>query len=142
MNTSTCTDSIITETSSITANDDIEKNITGIIITINKLKHYAFLKRIDNETKPHIFAREASIIKNDHRPNFYIGDKCKFDIKRTSKGFEAININIMEINPYRIPKLTKKQMKKKNYQKPIHNARELFQSTITNLFHEALKSTQ
>ncbi|CAF4116882.1 unnamed protein product [Rotaria magnacalcarata] len=101
MNTSTCTDSIITETSSITANDDIEKNITGIIITINKLKHYAFLKRIDNETKPHIFAREASIIKNDHRPNFYIGDK-------SSKGFEAININIMEINPYRIPKLTKK----------------------------------
>ncbi|CAF1217418.1 unnamed protein product [Rotaria sordida] len=62
----------------------IEKDVLGTVVTVNKAKHYAFIKRTDNNLYRDIFARDISIIKNEHKPIFLISDTCKFDIKKSN----------------------------------------------------------
>ncbi|CAF1076196.1 unnamed protein product [Rotaria sordida] len=56
-----------------------EKSIRGTVVTVNRLKHYAFIKRKDKVESRDVFAREASIINELHQKKFFISDSCKFD---------------------------------------------------------------
>ncbi|CAF3433267.1 unnamed protein product [Rotaria sp. Silwood2] len=66
-----------------------------------------------------IFAREASIIHQSYQGKFFLSDKCKFDVIKTIKGLEAVNIQITE-----------------------RNIKNVFKSTIAELFIEALKKNK
>ncbi|CAF1554415.1 unnamed protein product [Rotaria sp. Silwood1] len=129
--TSTSSESISTN---ISASNCImtEKNIIGTVVTVNRLKHYAFIKRNDNDLHQDIFARDVSIKKNQHKQTFFISDQ-------SSRGFEAINITIIQRNIDSIGRLKKIPKKKTNDHQPKKDSYALFQSTITNLFREALK---
>ncbi|CAF1177711.1 unnamed protein product [Rotaria sp. Silwood1] len=127
--TSTSSESISTN---ISASNCIitEKNIIGTVVTVNRLKHYAFIKRNDNDLHQDIFARDVSIKKNQHKQTFFISDQCKFDIKKTSRGFEAINITIIQRNIDSIGRLKKISKKKTNDHQPKKDSYALFQSTM------------
>ncbi|CAF1405512.1 unnamed protein product [Rotaria sordida] len=73
-----------------------EKGIRGAVVTVNRLKHYAFIKRKDKVESRDIFAREASIINELHQKKLFISDSCKFDTIKTARGIEAVNIKIEE----------------------------------------------
>ncbi|CAF4740417.1 unnamed protein product [Rotaria sp. Silwood2] len=65
----------------------VEQNIQGSIVMVNRRKHYAFIKRMDNVQQRDIFARDSSIISKTQIPNFLISDKCTFDMKKSTKKF-------------------------------------------------------
>ncbi|CAF3475115.1 unnamed protein product [Rotaria socialis] len=92
----------------------VETGVHGTIITVNRFKHYAFLKRNDKNQYKDIFAQEASIINQSSQRKFFVSDKCKFDVIKTIKGLEAVNIQITERNIKSIsqlPKIPKKKRK-------------------------------
>ncbi|CAF4270126.1 unnamed protein product [Adineta steineri] len=93
----------------------IEKGVCGTVITVNRLRHYAFIKRKNNMHSRDIFAREIS----------------------PQRGLEAINIQIVERNVDTISKLSKIP-KKKTGKENEQVSSELFKQTITELFREAL----
>ncbi|CAF3871820.1 unnamed protein product, partial [Rotaria sp. Silwood1] len=57
-----------------------------------------------------------SIINQSYQRKFFLSDKCKFDVIKTIKGLEAVNIQITE-----------------------RNIKNVFKSTIAELFIETLK---
>ncbi|UJR38867.1 hypothetical protein I4U23_031535 [Adineta vaga] len=66
-----------------------------------------------------IFAREASIVNPSAREKkLFISDKCEFDVIKTSKGHEAVNIQVVERNIKSVSQLPK--IPKKN-KKPVNN---------------------
>ncbi|CAF1957065.1 unnamed protein product [Rotaria magnacalcarata] len=91
----------------------LEKGIKGTVVTVNRMKHYAFLKRKDKIESRDIFAREAPILNEIHQRKFFVADTCKFDIMKTQRGVEAVNIKIEERNINSISKLPKIPKKKK-----------------------------
>ncbi|CAF1535348.1 unnamed protein product, partial [Rotaria sp. Silwood1] len=105
-----------------------EKGIRGTIVTVNRLKHYAFIKRKDKVESRDIFAREASIINELHQKKFFISDSCKFDTIKTARGIEAVNIKIEERHINSIAKLPKIP-KKKETNEQTHISADLFRST-------------
>ncbi|CAF3598048.1 unnamed protein product [Rotaria sp. Silwood1] len=118
-----------------------EKGIRGTIVTVNRLKHYAFIKRKDKVESRDIFAREASIINELHQKKFFISDSCKFDTIKTARGIEAVNIKIEERHINSIAKLPKIP-KKKETNEQTHISADLFRSTIADLFREALNKNK
>ncbi|CAF1500657.1 unnamed protein product [Rotaria sp. Silwood1] len=58
----------------------IERDVTGSVITINRLKHYSFIKRKDYVDSKDIFARDASIVNETRQQKLFISDLVKFDI--------------------------------------------------------------
>ncbi|CAF4617657.1 unnamed protein product, partial [Rotaria sp. Silwood2] len=58
-----------------------------------------------------------------------MADTCRFDIMKPPRGYEAININIIERNINSIRKLPKIPKKKETDSKPTEIFGELFQST-------------
>ncbi|CAF1527492.1 unnamed protein product [Adineta ricciae] len=88
------------------------KDIKGTIVTINRLKHYGFIKRRDRVESHDIFAREVSTINETRQRKFFVSDTCKFDIMKTPRGVEAVNIKIIERNINSISKLPKIPKKK------------------------------
>ncbi|CAF3377947.1 unnamed protein product [Rotaria socialis] len=140
METSTSTTSISTEVSiSNSSIIIIEKDVIGTVVSVNKLKHYAFIKRIDNHEQQDVFARDVSIIKNERKPIFLISDRCKFDIKKTTRGFEAINISIIQRTDLPISKFKKIPKKKIQDQQKTEESLQLLKSSIIDLLREALK---
>ncbi|CAF1435590.1 unnamed protein product [Adineta steineri] len=116
----------------------IEKGVCGTIITVNRLRHYAFIKRKNNMHSRDIFAREISIINEPiNKRKLFLHDTCKFDLIRTQRGLEAINIQIVERNVDTISKLSKIPRKKSEKENEQVSS-ELFKQTITELFREAL----
>ncbi|CAF1401501.1 unnamed protein product [Rotaria sordida] len=131
METSASTASMSTEKT--TSNSIIiEKDIPGKVISINKMKHYAFIRRTDNNSHQDIFARDISIIKVANKPVFFISDLCTFDIIKTSRGFEAVNIIIVKRNIDSISKFKKIPKKKNNTNRESEkrDSLELFKSTM------------
>ncbi|CAF1304506.1 unnamed protein product [Rotaria sordida] len=61
----------------------IEKGVKGSFVTVNRFKHFGFIKRKDKTEWPDIFAREASIIDQVHPKKFFVADTCKFDIMKS-----------------------------------------------------------
>ncbi|CAF4534804.1 unnamed protein product [Rotaria socialis] len=114
----------------------LEKGVKGTVVTVNRIKHYSFIKRKDKIQSQDIFAREASIINESNQRKFFISDTCKFDLIKTQRGLEAVNINIIERNINSISKLPKIPKKKENEETQIST--EFFKQTITELFREAL----
>ncbi|CAF1553152.1 unnamed protein product [Adineta ricciae] len=107
------------------------KDIKGTIVTINRLKHYGFIKRRDRVESHDIFAREVSTINETRQRKFFVSDTCKFDIMKSKffnfndvinntflflypapRGVEAVNIKIIERNINSISKLPKIPKKK------------------------------
>ncbi|CAF2041906.1 unnamed protein product [Rotaria magnacalcarata] len=92
----------------------LEKGIKGTVVTVNRMKHYAFIKTVKDKIESRdIFAREASILNEIHQRKFFVADTCKFDIMKTQRGVEAVNIKIEERNINSISKLPKIPKKKK-----------------------------
>ncbi|CAF4724101.1 unnamed protein product, partial [Rotaria sp. Silwood1] len=60
----------------------IEKGVKGSFVTVNRFKHFGFIKRKDKIEWPDIFAREASIIDQVRPKKFFVADTCKFDIMK------------------------------------------------------------
>ncbi|CAF4381071.1 unnamed protein product, partial [Adineta steineri] len=61
----------------------IEKGVCGTIITVNRLRHYAFIKRKNNMHSRDIFAREISIINEPiNKRKLFLHDTCNFDLIR------------------------------------------------------------
>ncbi|CAF1114494.1 unnamed protein product, partial [Rotaria sp. Silwood1] len=58
----------------------IERDVTGSVVTINRLKHYSFIKRKDYVDSKDIFARDASIVNETRQQKLFISDLVKFDI--------------------------------------------------------------
>ncbi|CAF1368846.1 unnamed protein product [Rotaria sp. Silwood1] len=58
----------------------IERDVTGSVVTINRLKHYSFIKRNDYVDSKDIFARDASIVNETRQQKLFISDLVKFDI--------------------------------------------------------------
>ncbi|CAF1473967.1 unnamed protein product [Adineta steineri] len=117
----------------------IEKNVQGCFVTVNQLKHFGFIKRKSETPSPNVFAREASILDKVRPKKFFVGDKCRFDLIKTLRGYEAINIDILERNINSINKLGKIPMKKKDTEpKQTEISNDLFQSTLAMLFREAI----
>ncbi|CAF1454246.1 unnamed protein product [Adineta steineri] len=115
-----------------------EKGVCGTVITVNRLRHYAFIKRKNNMHSRDIFAREISIINEPiNKRKLFLHDTCKFDLIRTQRGLEAINIQIVERNVDTISKLSKIPRKKSEKENEQVSS-ELFKQTITELFREAL----
>ncbi|CAF1941188.1 unnamed protein product [Rotaria magnacalcarata] len=117
----------------------VETGVHGTIITVNRFKHYAFLKRNDKNQYKDIFAREASIINQSSQRKFFLSDKCKFDVIKTIKGLEAVNIQITERNIKSISQLPKIPKKKENNEEQMEMLKDVFKSTIAELFIETLK---
>ncbi|CAF3336594.1 unnamed protein product [Rotaria socialis] len=133
METSTATTSISTEVSiSNSSIIIIEKDVIGTVVSVNKLKHYAFIKRIDNDQQQDVFARDVSIIKNERKPIFLISD-------RSTRGFEAINISIIQRTDLPISKFKKIPKKKIQDQQKTQESLQLLKSSIIDLLREALK---
>ncbi|CAF1444658.1 unnamed protein product [Rotaria sordida] len=118
-----------------------EKGIRGTVVTVNRLKHCAFIKRKDKVESRDIFAREASIINELHQKKFFISDSCKFDTIKTARGIEAVNIKIEERHINSIAKLPKIS-KKKETNEQTHISADLFRSTIADVFREALNKNK
>ncbi|CAM4812549.1 unnamed protein product [Rotaria magnacalcarata] len=118
----------------------IERDVKGSVVTINRLKHYSFIKRRDYVDSKDIFARDASIVNETRQQKLFISDLVKFDIIQTSRGQEAVNIKIIERNINSISKLPKIPKRAPNHeQQQQHISVEVFKSTIAELFKEALK---
>ncbi|CAF3144056.1 unnamed protein product [Rotaria sp. Silwood2] len=118
----------------------IERDVKGSVVTINRLKHYSFIKRRDYVDSKDIFARDASIVNETRQQQLFISDLVKFDIIQTSRGQEAVNIKIIERNINSISKLPKIQKRAPNHeQQQQHISVEVFKSTIAELFKDALK---
>ncbi|CAF3939588.1 unnamed protein product [Adineta steineri] len=116
----------------------IEKGVCGTIITVNRLRHYASIKRKNHMHSRDIFAREISIINEPiNKRKRFLHDTCKFDLIRTQRGLEAINIQIVERNVDTISKLSKIPKKKREKENEQVSS-ELFKQTITELFRKAL----
>ncbi|CAF4455091.1 unnamed protein product [Rotaria socialis] len=90
-----------------------EKGIKGTVVTVNRMKYCAFIKRKDKIESRDIFAREASILNEIHQKQFLVADTCKFDIMKTQRGVKPVNIKIEERNISSISKLPKIPKKKK-----------------------------
>ncbi|CAF1468487.1 unnamed protein product [Rotaria sordida] len=114
----------------------VEKGVHGTIVMVKRAKHYAFLKRNDNNQYKDIFAREASIVNQSHqRKKFFLSDT-------SIKGFEAVNIQITERNIKSISQLPKIPRKKKeSNEQQMELLKDVFKSTIAELFIEASKKT-
>ncbi|CAM4878660.1 unnamed protein product [Rotaria socialis] len=97
----------------------VETGVHGTIITVNRFKHYAFLKRNDKNQYKDIFAQEASIINQSSQRKFFVSDKCKFDVIKTIKGLEA-----------------------ENNEEQMEMLKDVFKSTIAELFIETLKKNK
>ncbi|CAF0843236.1 unnamed protein product [Adineta ricciae] len=108
----------------------VEKGAKGVFVTVNRLKHFGFIKRKNQPSWPDVFAREASLNDRVHPKKFFVGDTCKFDIIKTSRGYEAIDIDITERNINSISKLGKIPKKKETNQNQTEVSGELFQSTL------------
>ncbi|CAF3377354.1 unnamed protein product [Rotaria socialis] len=130
MDTSASSTSISTDASISNSNIIIEQDVIGTVVTVNKLKHYAFIKRTDNPQQQDIFARDVSIIKNQHKPIFVISDQCQFDIKKTTRGYEAINISIIQRTDLPIFKLKKIPKKKIRDQQKTQESLQLLKSSM------------
>ncbi|CAF1350820.1 unnamed protein product [Adineta steineri] len=117
----------------------LERKIKGTVVTVNKLKHYAFIKRKDKTTRD-IFAREASIIREANQKRFFISDSVQFDVMKTARGVEAVNIEIVQRHMNSIEKLPKIPKKKQTQTNEQHISTALFTSTMVELFREALKN--
>ncbi|CAF4633308.1 unnamed protein product, partial [Rotaria sp. Silwood2] len=116
------------------------RDVKGSVVTINRLKHYSFIKRRDYVDSKDIFARDASIVNETRQQQLFISDLVKFDIIQTSRGQEAVNIKIIERNINSISKLPKIQKRAPNHeQQQQHISVEVFKSTIAELFKDALK---
>ncbi|CAF1415536.1 unnamed protein product [Adineta steineri] len=92
----------------------IEKGVCGTVITVNRLRHYAFIKRKNNMHSRDIFAREISIINEPiNKRKLFLHDTCNFDLIRTQRGLEAINIQIVERNVDTISKCSRRRSSKR-----------------------------
>ncbi|CAF1336743.1 unnamed protein product [Rotaria sp. Silwood1] len=114
----------------------VEKGVHGTIVTVNRAKHYAFLKRNDKNQYKDIFAREASLINQSYQGKFFLSDKCKFDVIKTIKGLEAVNIQITERNIKSIsqlPKIPKK--KKESNEQQMELLKDVFKSAMYDLIN-------
>ncbi|CAF1499919.1 unnamed protein product [Adineta steineri] len=108
----------------------IEKGVCGTIITVNRLRHYASIKRKNHMHSRDIFAREISIINEPiNKRKRFLHDTCKFDLIRTQRGLEAINIQIVERNVDTISKLSKIPKKKREKENEQVSS-ELFKQTM------------
>ncbi|CAF3329739.1 unnamed protein product [Rotaria sp. Silwood2] len=63
----------------------IEKGVKGSFVTVNRFKHFGFIKRKDKTEWSGIFAREASIIDQVRPKKFFVADTCRFDIMKNLK---------------------------------------------------------
>ncbi|CAF3475438.1 unnamed protein product [Rotaria socialis] len=118
-----------------------DSEIQGVVVYANKLRHYAFIKRLDKQDEPDVFAREVSIKTEKMNPRFMISDKCSFTLKKTDRGYEAFNINIEKRSVQNIRK--NKTMKiNKNKENKLTNKDALFRSTILALFRETANSNK
>ncbi|CAF4370203.1 unnamed protein product [Rotaria magnacalcarata] len=113
----------------------IERDVKGSVVTINRLKHYSFIKRRDYVDSKDIFARDASIVNETRQQKLFISDLVKFDIIQ-----KAVNIKIIERSINTISKLLKIPKRAPDHeQQQQHISVEVFKSTIAELFKEALK---
>ncbi|CAF4190059.1 unnamed protein product [Rotaria sordida] len=69
----------------------IERDVKGRVVTINRLKHYSFIKRQDYVDSKDIFARDASIVNETRQQKLFISDLVKFDIIQKNN-FSLLNI--------------------------------------------------
>ncbi|CAF3948204.1 unnamed protein product [Rotaria magnacalcarata] len=83
-----------------------EKGIKGTVVTVNRMKYCAFIKRKDKIESRDIFAREASILNEIHQKQFLVADTSQ-------RGVKPVNIKIEERNISSISKLPKIPKKKK-----------------------------
>ncbi|CAF4963849.1 unnamed protein product, partial [Rotaria sp. Silwood1] len=60
----------------------LEEGVKGSVVTVNRTKHYAFIKRRDKPEYRDLFVREASIVGNIRDKRFFVSDLCKLDIIR------------------------------------------------------------
>ncbi|CAF1419155.1 unnamed protein product [Adineta steineri] len=103
--------------------------LIGCFVTVNRLKHFGFIKRKSETPSPDVFAREASILDKVRSKKFFVGDKCRFGLIKTLRGCEAINTDILERNINSINKLGKIPMKKTDTEpKQTEISNDLFQS--------------
>ncbi|CAF1117627.1 unnamed protein product, partial [Rotaria magnacalcarata] len=113
----------------------IERDVKGSVVTINRLKHYSFIKRRDYVDSKDIFARDASIVNETRQQKLFISDLVKFDIIQ-----KAVNIKIIERSINLISKLPKIPKRAPDHeQQQQHISVEVFKSTIAELFKEVLK---
>ncbi|UJR19048.1 hypothetical protein I4U23_022179 [Adineta vaga] len=116
----------------------VDKAIYGTVVTVNRAKHYVFLKRNDNNKNQYkdIFAREASIVNPSARERkLFISDKCKFDVIKTPKGHEAVNIQVVERNIKSVSQLPKIPQKKQETSEQTQISVDIFKSTMYGFIH-------
>ncbi|CAF3846520.1 unnamed protein product [Rotaria sp. Silwood1] len=109
----------------------LEGGIKGSVVTVNRTKHYAFIKRRDKPGDRDLFVREASIIGSIRDKRFFISDLCKFDIVQTKRGVEAVNVQIIDRTVPSISTLPKIS-KKKQVTEENQVSANLFRSTINS----------
>ncbi|CAF3767089.1 unnamed protein product [Rotaria sp. Silwood1] len=109
----------------------VDNNDQTIIRSKNKV-----LIPINNESVlVDIFAREASIINQSYPRKFFLSDKCKFDVIKTNKGLEAVNIQITERNIKSISQLPKIPRKKENNEQQMEILKDILKSTMYDLIN-------
>ena len=93
-----------------TLKEEATKNIRGIVKWFNVKNGFGFITR--NDTKEDIFVHQSSIIlKNNSHKSSSLGDgeEVEFDVRKSEKGFEAVNVT----GPNRQPVIGKKNAFKK-----------------------------
>ncbi|CAM4972029.1 unnamed protein product [Rotaria socialis] len=116
----------------------------GILIPTKFIFYFILFYILPRRDKPDyhdLFVREASIIGDIRDKRFFMSDLCKFDIIRTIRGIEAVNVHIIDRAVNSISKLPKIP-KKKQATEQNQVSTDFFRSTITDLFREALKKTK
>ncbi|CAF4895311.1 unnamed protein product [Rotaria sp. Silwood1] len=77
----------------------LEGGIKGSVVTVNRTKHYAFIKRRDKPGDRDLFVREASIIGSIRDKRFFISDLSKIIMLQcfpAKRGVEAVNVQIID----------------------------------------------
>ncbi|CAF3399427.1 unnamed protein product [Rotaria socialis] len=87
----------------------------GILIPTKFIFYFILFYILPRRDKPDyhdLFVREASIIGDIRDKRFFMSDLCKFDIIRTIRGIEAVNVHIIDraVNSIsKLPKIPKKK---------------------------------
>ncbi|CAF4305723.1 unnamed protein product [Rotaria socialis] len=104
----------------------------GILIPTKFIFYFILFYILPRRDKPDyhdLFIREASIIGDIRDKRFFMSDLCKFDIIRTIRGIEAVNVHIIDRAVNSISKLPKIP-KKKQATEQNQVSTDFFRSTI------------